>query len=83
MKLQADPKHEQDHAELGELVGDHLVGDEPGRIRPDQEAGKQVTDDRREPDAKSQIPADERGCQRGGQRLDELQLGLRSDRPDL
>ena len=45
--MQADAEHQQDDADLGELVGELLVGDVAGRERPHQHAGEQIADQRR------------------------------------
>ena len=47
-EMQADAEHQEDDADLGELVGEALVGDEAGRERPDGDAGEQIADERRE-----------------------------------
>jgi hypothetical protein len=44
--VQADAEHQQDDADLGQLVGHALVGDEARRERPDQHAGKEVAHQR-------------------------------------
>ncbi len=62
-ELDADPEHQQDHAELGELEGDVRVGDEPGRERPDHDTGDDVPDDRGQAHAAGDETADERGGQ--------------------
>ena len=49
--MQADAEHQQNDADLGELVGDVLVGDEAGRERPDDDAGEQIADQRRQLEA--------------------------------
>ena len=36
VELQADAEHQQDHADLGELLGQRRVGDEARRVRPDR-----------------------------------------------
>ena len=46
VELQADAEHQQDDADLGELLGQRRVGDEARRVRPDEHAGQQVADDR-------------------------------------
>ena len=48
-EMQPDAEHQQDHADLGELVGEVLVGDEAGRERSDRDAGEQIADQRRDP----------------------------------
>ena len=52
--MEPDAEHQQDHADLGELVGDVLVGDIAGRERPDQDTGEQIADQRRELEAMHQ-----------------------------
>jgi hypothetical protein len=46
--MQADAEHQQDHADLGELVGEPLIGHVAGGERPGEDAGEQITDERRE-----------------------------------
>ena len=46
-EMQADAEHQQDDADLGELVRELLVGDEAGRERAHQHAGEQIADQRR------------------------------------
>ena len=58
MKLQADAEHQQDDADFGELFGDFGVGDEPGRVRTDQRARKQIADDRRQARALREVAED-------------------------
>ena len=53
-EMQADAEHQQDDADLGELVGHALVGDEARRERPDQHAGEQIADQRRDAEAMRQ-----------------------------
>ena len=53
-KCEPDAEHQQNDADLGELVGDVLVGDIAGRERPDQDAGEQIADQRRELEAMHQ-----------------------------
>ena len=47
--MQADPEHQQDDADLGELQRQVLVGDKARRERADRDAGEQVSDQRRDP----------------------------------
>jgi hypothetical protein len=42
--MQADPKHQQDDANLSELPGEIDIGDEARREGADGDAGQQVTD---------------------------------------
>ena len=48
-EVQADAEHQQHHADLGQLRGEADVGHEARRGRPDQHAGQQVADQRRQP----------------------------------
>ena len=47
------------------------VGDDPGRERADRDAGEQVTDDRRQPEAIGDDAADEAGAEADRDRLDQ------------
>ena len=69
--MQADAEHQQDDADLGELVGDVLVGDEAGRERPDQDAGEQIADQRRQLEAVRQHAKGEGEHEADGERGDE------------
>ena len=46
-EMQADAEHQQDNADLGQLIGDFLIGHVAGRERSDQDAGDQVAYERR------------------------------------
>jgi hypothetical protein len=46
--MQPDTEHQENDADLGELVGDILVGDIAWRERPEDDAGEEITDRRRE-----------------------------------
>jgi hypothetical protein len=72
MELQADPEHEEDDSDLGQLVGQVLVGDEAGRIGADDESRDEVPHDGGEPETKRRIAADEGGGQPAGQRQDQV-----------
>ena len=61
-EMEPDAEHQQDDAELGELVGEVLVGDEAGGERPDGNACKQVAHERR------QLEAVRHRAQRPGER---------------
>ena len=50
-EMQADAEHQQDDADFGELVGNALIGDEARRERADGDAGEQIADQRRQPQA--------------------------------
>jgi len=46
--MQAGPEHQQNDADLGQLARHSLVGDVARRERPDDDAGHQVADQRRQ-----------------------------------
>ena len=48
-EMEADAEHQENHADLGQLVGQSLIGDVSGRERADQDAGNEVADERRKP----------------------------------
>ena len=50
-EMQADAEHQQNDADLGQLVGDILVGDEAGRERADDDSRHQISDQRRQLEA--------------------------------
>ena len=73
-EVHADAEHEEDHADLGELVGDRLVGDEARGEGADRDAGDQVADDgrhaqaagdRTEQEGEPEAPGDRRDERRG------------------
>ena len=47
-EVQADREEQQDNADLGELVGQRLIGHESWREGADQDAGEQIADQRRD-----------------------------------
>ena len=47
VKLQPDAEHQQNHADLGQLLGEMLVGHEAGRVRTDEDSREEIPDDRR------------------------------------
>ncbi len=49
--MEPDAEHQQDHADLGELVGKPLVGHVAGREGADEDAGQKVPDEGRNLDA--------------------------------
>ena len=59
--MQSHAEHQQDDANLGELVGDVLVGDVPGRERPDDDAREQIADQRRKAEALGDQDAEAEG----------------------
>ncbi len=50
-EMEPDAEHQKNHADIGELVGDALIGDVTGREGSDQDAGEEITDERRELEA--------------------------------
>ena len=56
--LEADLEQQQDHAELGEDVQDLVGLDNPEQRRPDEHAGDDLGDDRREADAIRDLGSD-------------------------
>ena len=46
--MQANAEHQQDDTDLGELIGDRLIGDEARRERADGDAGDEIADERRQ-----------------------------------
>ena len=49
--MESDAEHEQDDADLGELIGDARIGYEAGREGADGDAGQQVANERRQAQA--------------------------------
>ena len=72
--MQADAEHEQDHANLRQLLGERLIGGEPGRVRAQCHPGQQIPHQWRE--AQSQHAISSRGGdqQTGGE--SEQQVGF-------
>ena len=58
--MQSDAEHQKDHADLGELVGDPLVGDISGRERADQDSRNEIADQWRKPQPLCERSEDER-----------------------
>ena len=74
VKLQADAEHEEDDADLGQLLGDIGVGHEAGRVRTDERAGQQVADDGRQARALGEVAEDEGRGEAAGQRQDQIEV---------
>lgn len=70
-KMQADAEHQQDDADFRELVRQLLVGDETGRERADDDAGKKVAGDRRQAEAMCDQPRQEGEADTGNQGCDQ------------
>ncbi len=62
-QLQADEEKHHDHAELGEVHHPAGLAHEPERIRPDDHAGDEISEDGAEAEALSQRDGDDRGEQ--------------------
>jgi hypothetical protein len=67
VELQSDAEHDQDDADFGELFGQLGVGREAGGVRPDQHAGNQVANDRRQAETLGHVPQHQGGAQTCGQ----------------
>ena len=74
VEVQADAEHEQDDADLGQLVRQVLVGDEAGRVRARRRSPPAVADDGRQPEAERDVAADECRGQAARQRQDEIDV---------
>jgi hypothetical protein len=72
VKLQADAEHQQDDADLGELLRDPDVDRETRRIRADQRSGQQVTDDRRQAEALRDVAEEEGAAKPGRERQNQV-----------
>ena len=59
-EVQADAEHQQHHADLGELPREVDIGDEARRGRPDEDAGEQIADQRRQLQARRDEAEDQR-----------------------
>lgn len=76
MKVQADAEHHQNDADLGELLGDGQIAAETRRVRPDEHAGEQVADDRRQSQAMGDVAADQGRAERGGKRRNQFEIAV-------
>ena len=74
VEVQADAEHQQDDADLGELLGERGVADEAGGVRADRDAGEQIADDGREAEPLRDAAQHPRGGERGGDGRDERQV---------
>jgi hypothetical protein len=59
-EMQPHAEHQQDHADLGQLIGELYIRDEAGRMRADDHAGQQVAEDGRQSHAMHQQAEQER-----------------------
>ena len=73
VELQAHAKHQQDDADLGQLLSEVRVGHEPGRIGTHGHASEQISDDRGEADALREVPEHQSGRQPTSQRQDQIE----------
>ena len=74
MELKTDAEHQQDDAELRELLGDVSVGDEAGGIRPDNRASEQVADNRGKAQAMCGVPEQESRRQPSSQGQNQVEF---------
>jgi hypothetical protein len=68
VELQADAEHQQDDADFCQLLGQRCVGDKARRVRPDERAGQQIADDRRQADPLGDVSQEERRGEPAGER---------------
>ena len=83
MELQADAKHEEDDADLGELLGHRAVSGEPGRVRSDDHAREQISDDRRQTKPLRDVTEDESRGETAGGGQDEVSAVHVGDAEDM
>jgi hypothetical protein len=57
--MQADAEHQQDDADLGQLIGEILVADEARCERAGGDTGEEIADERRNPQSVGDGPEDE------------------------
>jgi hypothetical protein len=79
-EVQPDAEHQQDDADLSQLQRQSLVGHVPWRERPDQDAGDEVADQRREAQAVGQGPEQEGQAEAHDDGSDERRV-MRHDPP--
>ena len=80
-EMQADAEHQQDDAHFGKLAGQFAVGDEAEGIGPDQDAGDEVADQRRQPQAIGDQAEDEGIGERRRDRGNQGRLGVHQSVP--
>ena len=73
VKLQADAKHQEDDADLGELFRHVTIGHEAWRVRSDEQARDEITDDGGEPDAVRREAKDKGGAEAASQGEDQVE----------
>ena len=74
VKLQTDAEHQEDDANLRKLFRDVRVRHEPGRVGADQDARKQVADERRQPEPLRDVPEEQRGAEATREREDQVKV---------
>jgi hypothetical protein len=70
VELQADAEHQQDDADFGQLLGQRRVGNEARRVRPDERAGQEIADDRRQTDPLGDVSQEQRRGEPAGESED-------------
>ncbi len=74
VEVQPDAEQEQDDADLGHLLGEVAVGDEAGRVGPDGDAGKQITDQGRQAESVRDVAQRQGRRQAAGEGEDQGQV---------
>src|SRR5262249_3965239 len=74
VELQADAEHQEDDANLGELLSERFVRDEPRRVGSDEHPGHQVPHDRRQAEALGHVAEDERRGESTRERCDQSEI---------
>ncbi len=82
-EIEADPEHEEDHADLGELGGYRWVSAEPRCERADGDAGGEVPDQWRKPQPGGDEAAEEGRAERDRDREDQAVRRHRRGPPAL
>src|SRR5262249_30265609 len=68
-----DAEHQENDSHFSKLFGELLISREPGRVRPDEHSGKEVADQRRQPETMREIASRERSSQTARERDDEVE----------
>ena len=72
--MEADAEEEENNAELGHAAGQLGIGLEAREVRPDDDAGDQIADDRRQSEPMRDRAEHERGGEATGEREDEINV---------
>ena len=72
VKLQTDAEHEENDADLRELLGERGVRHESRGVRTDKRSGEQVADDGRESEPLGDVSQNEGGREPAGQRENQV-----------